>query len=47
VAVVLGLGAMQAPRSRMTEITSQWADLPMEVRTFVTNREAERWLSAG
>jgi len=45
VALLLGLGAMDAPRSRVADITSQWADLPVEVRTFVTNREAERWLS--
>jgi hypothetical protein len=45
VAVVLGLGMMRSPRSRTAEITSQGADLPMEVRTFATPSAAERWLS--
>jgi len=45
VAVVLGLGAMHWPWSRLATITSQWAGLPMEVRTFVTHKPAEQWLS--
>jgi len=45
VAIVLGLAAMQTPRARMSEITAQWAGLPIAVRTFVTPMNAERWLS--
>jgi hypothetical protein len=45
VAIVLGLAAMQTPRARLSEITSQCAGLPIAVRTFVTQMNAERWLS--